>query len=62
MSKEGNGKAQGQPTEGILQRILGRANSERTQQGAFWRTHKAISDAKGRRIKRQQGRDYKGKS
>ena len=61
MSKTpGNGQAGGQPTKGILQRILGRASSERTQQAAFKRTHDAIETARQRRVRAQRERKERG--
>lgn len=55
----GNGEAAGQPTEGKLQRILGKAKSEKTQQEAFNRTHNARERSRQARVRAQKERKDK---
>ncbi len=58
----GNGDTDLNATPGKLAKILGRANSEKTQQAAFKRTHDARERSRQARVKAQRARkDKKGK-
>jgi len=58
---DGNGDTDPKATPGKLAKILGRANSEKTQQAAFRRTHDARERSRQARVKAQRERkDKKG--
>jgi len=58
----GNGDTDPKATLGKLAKILGKANSEKTQQAAFKRTHDARERSRQARVKAQRARkDKEGK-
>lgn len=62
MSKpDANGDEVPEATKDKLQKILGRAKSEKREQEAFKRTHDARERARQARVKAQQERKEKGK-
>lgn len=54
--RSGNGEQAGEPTEGKLQRILGRARSEKTEQAAAKRTRDARERSRQARVRAQRER------
>lgn len=58
--KDSNGDEIPEADPSILERILGRAKSERTQQEGFKRTHEARERSRQARVRAQKERKEKG--